>query len=59
MGIGSTKHTDGVHGQMRPCTSAIYVATNETDDVDAVYERARDAGADVGSRGGRCHRARR
>lgn len=45
--FGSTKHINGVHGQMRPGTNAIYVATNKSNDVDAVYERARDAGADV------------
>jgi uncharacterized glyoxalase superfamily protein PhnB len=42
--FGSTKHTGGVHGALPPGASASYVVT---DDVDAVYERARRAGAEV------------
>lgn len=42
--FGSTKHGDGVHAQMRAGTSACYVVT---DDVDAVYERAVDANAEI------------
>jgi uncharacterized glyoxalase superfamily protein PhnB len=42
--FGSVKHTGGVHGGMRPGTSASYVAT---DDVDAVYRRATAADADI------------
>lgn len=34
--FGSTKHTDSVHGAMKPGTAAVYVIT---DDVDAVYDR--------------------
>lgn len=42
--IGGTKHTDGVHGGLRPGTSAIYLVT---DDVDAIHERVREAGGAV------------
>ncbi|MQA92972.1 MAG: glyoxalase, partial [Gemmatimonas sp.] len=38
------KHGDGVHAQMRAGTSACYVVT---DDVDAVYQRAVDANAEI------------
>jgi uncharacterized glyoxalase superfamily protein PhnB len=41
--LGSTKHTEGTHGEMKPGVSAVYVVT---DDVDAVYARARTAGMD-------------
>jgi uncharacterized glyoxalase superfamily protein PhnB len=42
--FGSTKHVDSVHGQMRAGTSASYVVT---DDVDAVFERALGANAEI------------
>jgi len=42
--FGSTKHTDSIHGQMRPGTSACYVVT---DDVDAVFERAVASKAEI------------
>jgi uncharacterized glyoxalase superfamily protein PhnB len=42
--FGSTRHTDGVHGQLKPGSGACYVTT---DDVDAVYERARRADATI------------
>jgi uncharacterized glyoxalase superfamily protein PhnB len=42
--FGSTKHTDGVHGGMRPGVSAMYVVS---DDVDAISERAVAAGAQI------------
>jgi uncharacterized glyoxalase superfamily protein PhnB len=42
--FGSTKHIDSVHGQMRAGTSASYVVT---DDVDAVFERAVGANAEI------------
>jgi uncharacterized glyoxalase superfamily protein PhnB len=34
--FGSTKHTDSVHGAMKPGTTACYVVT---DDADAVHDR--------------------
>jgi len=40
--FGSTKHTDSVHGAMKPGTTAIYVVT---DAVDAVHERVLHAEA--------------
>jgi uncharacterized glyoxalase superfamily protein PhnB len=42
--FGSTKHTDSIHGGMRPGTSAMYVPTRE---VDATHRRASAAGAEV------------
>jgi uncharacterized glyoxalase superfamily protein PhnB len=42
--FGSTKHIDSVHGQMRAGTSACYVVT---DDVDAIFERAGRASAEI------------
>ena len=42
--FGSTRHTDGVHAQLRPGSSACYVPTK---DVDAVYQRARRAQATI------------
>lgn len=42
--FGSTKHVDGVHGQMRAGTAACYVAT---DDVEAVFERAARTNAEI------------
>jgi uncharacterized glyoxalase superfamily protein PhnB len=42
--FGATKHVDGVHGQMRAGSSACYVVT---DDVDAVFERAVAANAEI------------
>ena len=42
--IGSTRHTDGVHGGLRPGASAMYVPT---DDVDAVHQRALEANAEI------------
>jgi uncharacterized glyoxalase superfamily protein PhnB len=42
--FGSTRHTDGVHGALRPGTGAVYVVA---DDVDAIHERAVAAEADV------------
>jgi len=42
--FGSTKHTAGVHGGLRPGSSALYVVT---DDVDTIHERARRVGAEV------------
>jgi uncharacterized glyoxalase superfamily protein PhnB len=42
--FGSTKHTESIHGQMRPGTSAMYVPTR---DVDAIYQRAVAANAEV------------
>lgn len=41
MVFGSTKHTDSVHGAMKPGGSAVYVISG---DVDAVYERVVHAG---------------
>jgi uncharacterized glyoxalase superfamily protein PhnB len=42
--FGSTKHTESVHGGMKPGASASYVVA---DDVDAVYERAVAAKAEI------------
>jgi uncharacterized glyoxalase superfamily protein PhnB len=42
--FGSTKHTGGVHGEMRPGTNACYVVA---DDIDAVHQRASAAGAEI------------
>ncbi len=42
--FGSTRHTDGVHGAMRPGTGAAYVVTA---DVDAVHARAVRGGATI------------
>lgn len=42
--LGSAKRGDGVHAEIRPGTAAMYVATDE---VDAVFERAVRADADV------------
>jgi uncharacterized glyoxalase superfamily protein PhnB len=42
--FGSTKHTGGVHGEMRPGPSAVYVVA---DDVDAVFQRAVAANAEI------------
>ena len=42
--FGSTKHVDGVHGRLRAGTGACYVVT---DDVDAVFERAVAADAEI------------
>jgi uncharacterized glyoxalase superfamily protein PhnB len=42
--FGSAKHTDSIHGQMSPGQGAMYVPTQE---VDAIYRRARDAEADI------------
>ena len=42
--FGSTKHSESVHGAMMPGTSASYVVA---DDVDAVYERALAADAEL------------
>ncbi|MGV9798055.1 VOC family protein [Mycobacterium sp. NPDC003449] len=40
--FGSTKHTDSVHGSMKPGAAAVYIVT---EDVDAVYQRVRGSGA--------------
>ncbi|MBA0052700.1 glyoxalase [Streptomyces sp. AJS327] len=45
--LGSTKHTDSVHGGMRAGTSAVYLATDTVDAVDAVHARVREAGGHV------------
>ena len=42
--FGSTRHTESVHGRMRPGTSAVYVVS---DDVDAVHRRVVAAGGTV------------
>ncbi|WP_031466650.1 VOC family protein [Sciscionella sediminilitoris] len=42
--FGSTTHKDSVHGRMPAGVNAVYIATEE---VDAMYERARHAGATV------------
>jgi uncharacterized glyoxalase superfamily protein PhnB len=42
--LGSTKHTGGVHGDMRAGTSAVYVVA---DDVDAVSQQAIAANAEI------------
>jgi uncharacterized glyoxalase superfamily protein PhnB len=42
--LGSTKHTESVHGQMPAGANALYVITDE---VDAVHERVRAAGCNV------------
>lgn len=42
--FGSTRHTGGVHGGIRPGTGASYVVA---DDVDAVYKRAVANDADI------------
>jgi uncharacterized glyoxalase superfamily protein PhnB len=42
--FGSTKHVDGAHRQMRAGTGACYVVTDE---VDAVFERAVAAHAEI------------
>lgn len=42
--FGSTKHEGGVHGEMRAGTGACYVIS---DDVDEIYERATEAGAEI------------
>jgi len=42
--LGSTRHTDGVHGGMRAGANALYLVT---EDVDAVHARVRAAHGDV------------
>jgi uncharacterized glyoxalase superfamily protein PhnB len=42
--FGSAKHTDSVHGRLRPGTSAMYIPT---DDVDDIHERAKRSGARI------------
>lgn len=43
--LGSTTHpTDGVHDAMKPGSSAVYVVS---DHVDAIYAKARAAGAEI------------
>jgi uncharacterized glyoxalase superfamily protein PhnB len=42
--LGSTKHREGVHGEMRPGVSSVYVVT---DQVDTVYQRVQAAGAQI------------
>jgi uncharacterized glyoxalase superfamily protein PhnB len=42
--LGSTRHTGGVHSGLGPSGVALYVVT---DDIDAVHDSARSAGADV------------
>lgn len=42
--FGSTKHIDGVHGQMRAGASAAYVVAH---DVDAIHQRALRASAEI------------
>lgn len=44
--LGSSKHTEGTHGEMRPGVTAVYVVT---DQVDAAYQRVREAGAEIAS----------
>jgi uncharacterized glyoxalase superfamily protein PhnB len=49
--FGSTKHTESVHGGMRPGTSAVYVGTAGPAVVDAVHARVTtDGGAVVEGR---------
>lgn len=42
--LGSTKHREGVHAQMRPGVASVYVVS---DRVDEIHERCRAAGADI------------
>lgn len=42
--LGSTKHCEGVHAQMRPGVASVYVVS---DHVDEVHDRCVAAGADV------------
>jgi uncharacterized glyoxalase superfamily protein PhnB len=42
--LGSTKHTEGVHGDMKAGINSVYVVT---DDVDAVHARVVAAGFDI------------
>jgi uncharacterized glyoxalase superfamily protein PhnB len=42
--LGSAKHTEGTHAEMKAGVGAVYVVT---DDVDAVYARVAEAGSDV------------
>ncbi len=42
--LGSTKHCEGVHAEMRPGVSSVYVVT---DAVDAAYQRVTAAGNTV------------
>ncbi len=42
--VGSTKHNESVHGAMPAGTNALYLVTP---DVDAVYRRVIEAGAEV------------
>ena len=44
--LGSGKHTDGVHGEMRPGATSVYLVS---DQVDAIYQRVQLAGAAVAS----------
>src|SRR4051794_30653483 len=44
--FGSTKHRDGLHARMRAGAGAVYVVT---DQVDAIYQRIKAAGAEVAS----------
>ncbi|MGH4010236.1 MAG: VOC family protein [Pseudonocardiaceae bacterium] len=41
---GSAKHAESVHGHLRPGTSAMYIPTQ---DVDEIHQRAQRAGAQI------------
>lgn len=42
--FGSAKHTESIHGHLRPGTSAMYIPTQ---DVDEIHQRAKRAGAQI------------
>jgi uncharacterized glyoxalase superfamily protein PhnB len=42
--LGSTKHCEGVHAEMRAGVSSVYVVT---DAVDAAHQRCAEAGAEI------------
>jgi uncharacterized glyoxalase superfamily protein PhnB len=42
--LGSTKHGEGAHSQIRPGANSVYVVS---DHVDEIHERCRAAGADI------------
>jgi len=42
--LGSSKHTDGVHGEMRPGATSVYLVS---DRVDTIYQRVQLAGGSM------------
>lgn len=45
--LGSTKRSGGVHGHLRPGTSAFYLVQDGVAEVEQVHGRARAAGAEI------------